>query len=412
MGCLLSYLPMDLRRYFTPGLILASLGYFVDLYDLLLFSSVRESSLLSIGIQRADLIEVGAGLLNTQMIGMLVGGIFWGVLSDKRGRLSTLYGSIILYSVANLANGFVDSVFWYGAWRFLAGIGLAGELGAGITLVAETAPQENRGISTSIVACIGLLGAVLAGAMAPFFEWRHLYFIGGGLGFLLLALRIKAAESGMYAHTTKQNVSKGNILLIFRNWPSTMKYLNCIIAGMPIWLGSGILLTYASEVGRALEIPGILSSTAVACGYGGSVFGDLSSGFLAQWFKNRKKAMLVYMLSSFCLFVIYCSAFHFTALMFYGLLFIMGIAAGYWVLLITMSAEQFGTNIRGTVTTSVPNFIRASLVPMSLLFITLKVDFPIMQAIFYTGLIVYGIGFLAWWGLKDTFHKDLNYHEA
>jgi len=343
---------------------------------------------------------------------MLTGGLFWGILSDKRGRLSTLYGSILLYSLANIANGFVDTVEWYATWRFIAGVGLAGELGAGITLVAETSPKESRGIATAMVASVGMMGAVLGGVMSPYFDWRTLYFIGGGLGLFLLVLRISAAESGMYKNTREAAVSRGNFFQLFKDPATFTKYLACILVGLPIWFETGILLTYAAEFGKALGVNGlVVSSTAVACGYGGAVFGDLSSGFLCQWFQNRKKAMLVYIIASLGLFVLYCNAFSFSLLGFYILCFCMGLGAGFWILVVTMAAEQFGTNIRGTVTTTVPNFIRGALVPMSLLFLTFKADMSILTAALYTGAVVYVLTLSAWWVTKDTFHKDLNYHE-
>ena len=401
-----------LKKLVTPAVVIAALGYFVDIYDLVLFSIVRERSLLSLGLAQADLLKAGATLFNWQMIGMLIGGLLWGILADKRGRLSTLYGSIILYSLANIANGFVDDVFWYGFWRLIAGIGLAGELGAGITLVAETSPKESRGLSTALVAGVGLLGAVLAGFMAPLFDWRTLYFIGGGLGFLLLALRISANESGLFKHAKEQNVSRGNFFMLFRDGYTFFKYLRCILVGLPVWFIVGILMTFSSEFGKALNIEGgIVPGTAVACCYGGQVIGDLSSGFISQWFKNRKRVMFLYLIFGLGLTIMYRYLDSISPTQFYVISFLLGISAGYWILFTTMSAEQFGTNIRGTVTTTVPNFVRGSLVPMNILFLTLKEDLSILDAAMFTGILVYVIALFAWQGMEDTFHKELNYHE-
>lgn len=406
------YLHRLLKRYITPAVVIAALGYFVDIYDLVLFSMVRERSLRSLGLPEGDLLQAGATLFNWQMIGMLIGGLLWGILADKRGRLSTLYGSIILYSLANIANGMVDSVGWYAAWRLVAGIGLAGELGAGITLVAETSPKASRGISTAIVAGVGLTGAVLAGFMAPHFDWRTLYYIGGGLGFLLLALRISASESGLFHQTKEKEVARGNFFMLFRNAPTLLKYLRCVLVGLPVWFIVGILMTFSSEFGKALNIEGgIVPSTAVACCYGGQVLGDLSSGLLSQLFKNRKRVMLLYLIAGTGLTIAYRFLDGISPTDFYVLSFFLGISAGYWILFTTMSSEQFGTNIRGTVTTTVPNFVRGSLVPMNILFLTLKEDLSILDAALYTGLIVYAIAMVAWWGMQDTFHKELDYVE-
>src|SRR5678815_49497 len=134
------------------AVIVAALGYFVDIYDLLIFGIVRADSLKSIGIAPDAQLGPTQLILNTQMIALLLGGILWGVLGDKRGRISVLFGSIILYSLANIANGFVHTVPQYAAARFLAGLGLAGELGGGITLVSESLDEKTRGHGTTIVA--------------------------------------------------------------------------------------------------------------------------------------------------------------------------------------------------------------------------------------------------------------------
>jgi MFS transporter, putative metabolite:H+ symporter len=399
-----------LKRLFTPTVIIAALGYFVDIYDLVLFSIVRIPSLTSLGFSGQQLVDAGILMINWQMIGMLVGGILWGVLADKRGRLSTLYGSIILYSLANLANGAVDTLFWYGFWRFVAGVGLAGELGAGITLVAETAPPNKRGLATAVVAGVGLSGAVLAGFIARFFDWRTCYYIGGALGFALLALRMGVAESGMFKDTKAAGVQRGNFFMLFKDWSVFSKYARCILVGLPVWYIVGILITFSAELGRALHIDGaIVPGTAVALCYAGQVLGDVGSGFASQYFQNRKKVMLIYLLAAFVLAFVYRFADGIGVSAFYVLCFGLGITAGYWILFMTMAAEQFGTNIRGTVTTTVPNFVRGAVVPMTLLFATLKGHIGILDAALYTGIAVYVIALAAWAGMADTFHKDLNY---
>ena len=398
-----------MKRLLTPAVIIAALGYFVDIYDLVLFSMLRNSSLADLGFAGEDLVQEGSVLFNWQMIGMLLGGLLWGVLADKRGRLSTLYGSIIMYSVANIANGGVDSLFWYSFWRFVAGVGLAGELGAGVTLVAETAPPGKRGLATAMVAVIGLSGAILAGFVAHYFDWRTCYYSGGALGFALLALRIGAAESGLFTQTREAGVSRGNFLLLFKDWPTFSKYLRCILVGLPVWYVVGILMANGKEMGEELGIQGVNAITAVPLCYAGQIFGDLTSGLASQYLQNRKRVMLFYLILGIALTLVYRYSEGLGLNEFYVLCFALGFGAGYWILFTTMSAEQFGTNIRGTVTTTVPNFVRGSLVPMNLLFLTLKDSSGILDAALFTGMIVYAIALVAWMGMEDTFHKDLNY---
>src|SRR5882762_615963 len=120
----------DFKLLFSVPVIVAALGYFVDIYDLLLFSIVRRPSLSALGVPDEELFGQGEFLLQVQMGGLLLGGLIWGIMGDKRGRLSVLFGSILMYSLANIGNGFVTNVTQYAALRFIAGLGLAGELGA------------------------------------------------------------------------------------------------------------------------------------------------------------------------------------------------------------------------------------------------------------------------------------------
>ena len=169
------------RRAVSLAVLVAALGYFVDIYDLILFGAVRGPSLQALGFSPADVQDKGILLLQLQMGGMLVGGILWGIIGDRRGRLSVLFGSIILYSIANLVNGTVDTLTGYAICRVIAGIGLAGELGAGITLVSELMDKERRGLGTTIVAATGILGGVVAGIVGgavpgiPAVDWRTAY---------------------------------------------------------------------------------------------------------------------------------------------------------------------------------------------------------------------------------------------
>ncbi|MFD1257532.1 MFS transporter [Mucilaginibacter terrae] len=398
----------------VAAIIVASLGYFVDIYDLLLFSIVRLPSLLSIGLKGDELTNSGILLLNVQMIGLLVGGIFWGVLGDKKGRLSVLFGSIFIYSIANLANGFVSTVHWYAIWRFVAGFGLAGELGAGITLVAELMPKEKRGQATTIVASIGVSGAVAAYFIAQYFSWRISFFIGGGLGLCLLLLRVGVAESGIFGKAKEENVKRGNFFALFTNWDRFIKYLRCILIGVPLWFVVGILITFSPEFGKVLHIKGEVSAgAAVACCYGGLVLGDIASGILSQYLKSRLKVVYTYLFLSLISISCYFLFKDISLTAFYIICLFMGFSVGYWVIFMTIATEQFGTNIRATVTTTVPNFVRGAVVPLTILFQYLRTQFG--GSLVYAGIVV-GILCLtlAFWSLskmQDTFSKNLDYNE-
>lgn len=400
------------NQLLSAGVIVASLGYFVDIYDLLLFSIVRVPSLQSLGFKGDELKSVGLHLIDMQMLGMLLGGILWGVLGDKRGRLSVLFGSIFLYSIANIANGFVHSVESYAAWRFIAGVGLAGELGAGITLVAEILPAQKRGIGTMIVAVVGLTGAIAAGIIAKFFDWRICYFIGGGLGLALLLLRIGVSESGMFEQAKSESVSRGNFFLLFTNFNRLLRYLRCIFIGFPTWFTIGILVTFSPEFAKSLGVvENINAGNAIMFAYGGLVAGDLASGLLSQWLQSRKKVMFVFLsLAALCIFV-YLNAYGVRANLLYGLCFALGFSNGFWVIFVTIAAEQFGTNLRATVTTTVPNFARGSLVLITALYRFFETQTSTLSAAAIVGAICLSIAFVFLIGMKETFHTDLNYME-
>lgn len=392
--------------------LVAALGYLVDMYDLFLFSVVRVPSLLSLGTSQEALLDDGIILLNLQMAGLLIGGIFWGILGDKKGRLSVLFGSILIYSLANIANGFVTSFEQYAVLRFIAGIGLAGELGAGITLVAEVLPRKIRGYGTTLVATMGVLGAVLAYFMADLFDWRTSYFIGGGLGLLLLVLRMKVFESGIFVKIKDKNIERGNVLMLFNNKKRFFKYLKCILIGLPIWFVVGILITFSPEFGKALGITEpVNAGKAVMFAFSGQVLGDLASGFLSQYFQSRKKIILSFMLISSLIAAVYLLFPIKDIVVFYVICTLLGFANGYWTLFVTVAAEMFGTNLRATVATSVPNFVRGSVIPLTALFIQFKGSWGIIYAAAAVGLLSFVIAVIALRYLDETFHKDLNYVE-
>jgi MFS family permease len=401
-------------KLLNAAVLVASLGYFVDIYDLLLFSIVRVPSLQSLGLSGQDLTDNGIFLLNVQMIGLLVGGIFWGILGDKKGRLSVLFGSIFLYSVANIANGFVDTVESYALWRFIAGFGLAGELGAGITLVAEIMPKEKRGYATTIVAAVGVSGAVVAYFIAQYFDWRTSFFIGGGLGLSLLLLRFGVAESGMFGKVRDDHAKRGNFFSLFTNADRFFKYLRCIIIGVPLWFVVGILITLSPEFGKVLGVDGpVNAGAAVACCYAGLVLGDIASGILSQYLKSRLKVVYTYLFLSIISISSYFLLHDLSLFAFYSICMFLGFSVGYWVIFMTIATEQFGTNIRATVTTTVPNFVRGAVVPLSLLFQYLKGLFD--GSLIHAGIAVALLSLvLAFWALskmQETFSKDLDYLE-
>jgi MFS family permease len=393
-------------------IIVASLGYFVDVYDLVLFSVIRVQSLKSIGVPDDQLLSVGVKLINAQMIGLLIGGIVWGVLGDKIGRLKVLFGSIIMYSIANIINGFVTDVNTYALIRFIAGIGLAGELGAGITLVAESMSKEKRGYGTMIVASVGLLGAVVAGLVGDKFQWQTAYFIGGGMGILLLLLRLGVVESTIYSKMSNTKVSKGNILMLFNNWGRFKKYLNCTLIALPLWFVVGILVTFSPEFGKAMGATEPLSAgKGILFTYIGISFGDLLTGFLSQIFKTRKKIVVVFLFATAISIMIFLFSRGINANTFYWICVLLGVSTGFWVIFVTIAAEQFGTNLRSTVTTTVPNFVRGSLVLVTLSFEWLKTPFGIINAALIVGFITLLIAFIAVFNLEETYGKDLDYIE-
>ncbi|MFI5138968.1 MAG: MFS transporter [Sphingobacteriales bacterium] len=392
--------------------LVASLGYFVDIYDLLIFSIVRKASLLDIGVKAADILPKGVFIINVQMFGLLLGGILWGVLGDKLGRIKVLFGSILLYSIANFANSYVYDVNTYAIVRFIAGVGLAGELGAGITLVTETLSKEKRGYGTMIVAAVGLFGAAAA-VMVAKYGWRPAYRVGGGLGIVLLFLRIGTFESGMFKNIEPGTVSKGNFLMLFNNWDRFKKYLYCILIGAPLWYVIGVLITLSPEFGKALNAKDTLNAgDGILSAYIGIAVGGIISGLLSQIAKSRKLAMLIFLLLSVVSVIDYLSSEAITSREFVWISFFMGCAVGYWTIFVTIAAEQFGTNIRATVATTVPNFVRGSLIPINLAFTAFAGHYGMITSGYIMMAILTVVALFSLSQLKETFAKDLNYVEA
>ena len=403
----------QVKSAFNFTVLVAALGYFVDMYALVLYGIVRIPSLNSLGVTGEGLVTQGVFLLNMQMVGMLLGGIIWGILGDKKGRLSVLFGSIALYSVANIANAFVTTVPAYAFARFFAGVGLAGELGAAITLVSEVMKKESRGYGTTLVASLGIMGSVTAALVGGFFPWKWAYIIGGLLGLILLILRARVLESGMFS-TLKANksVRKGDFFSLFTSRSKFLKYLQCILIGLPMWFVVGILIMFSPEFAVKLGVKGNVSAAmSIMFCYSGLVVGDLISGFSSQYFHSRKRIVLIFLILAGILSSVYLASFSLPLNLFYALIFIMGITIGYWAVFVTIASEQFGTNLRATVTTTVPNFVRGGVVLLTLSFKTLKGSYGVITAAAMVGIVTFLLGFVALWFMEETYSKDLNYLE-
>ena len=401
------------RQLWQLPVLVAALGYLVDMYDLFLFSVVRVPSLKALGTAPDRLLPDGIMLLNMQMAGLLLGGIFWGVLGDRRGRLSVLFGSILIYSLANIGNGFVTTLNQYALLRFVAGVGLAGELGAGITLVTEVLPKQIRGYGTTIVATMGVLGAIMAYFVADLFAWRNAYFIGGGLGLLLLILRMNVFESPIFETLKQRQVKRGDLLMLFTNKTRFLKYLQCILVGLPIWFVVGILITFSPEFGQAmgLSVP-VVAGKAVMLAFAGQVFGDVASGLLSQRLRSRKKVIFGFIGLSLVFVGVYLLIPLRDIDTFYLVCVFLGVANGYWALFVTIAAELFGTNLRATVATTVPNFVRGAVIPLTWLFVLGKAQVGLLYSALGIGLLTGILALVALSFMEETFGKGLNYVET
>lgn len=401
---------------FSVAVIVAALGYFVDIYDLLLFAIIRIESLGDLGLTATQITTDGEAILQWQMWGLLLGGIIWGVMGDKKGRLSVLFGSIVLYSIANIANGFVETVDQYKWIRFIAGLGLAGELGAGITLVSELTSKEKRGIATSMVAGIGLTGAVVAFVMKENFHWRTCYFIGGGLGLLLLILRVSVFESGMFHQVKKMEVQRGNFFMLFTKAERFKRYIASVLIGLPTWFVIGVLVAFSSEFGKWFGIKDPIDpGKAIMFAYAAISIGDILVGFVSQWFRSRKKALYLFFgITALFMLLFFTAQWNGTAAGMYWICAGLGFGTGFWAIFVTMGAEQFGTNLRATAATTIPNMVRGML---AIFIIPLFQWLREMEGVgyvkggIYTALVVMIISIIAIAVSKETFGKDLNFVE-
>ena len=398
---------------FNIAVIVAALGYFVDIYDLLLFNIVRIPSLSSMGLGEEQVNKSGEFIISIQMTGLLIGGIIWGIMGDKKGRLSVLFGSIVLYSIANIFNGFVHTVNEYALVRFFAGIGLAGELGAGITLVSELVHRDKRGVSTSMVAGLGLTGAVVAYFISKEFDWRVCYFIGGGLGLCLLILRIAVFESGMYKQVKEMKIVRGNFGMLFNNKERFKKYLCSILIGLPTWYVIGVLIAFSNKFGKEFGLTEKINpGKATMYAYIAISIADVLVGFVSQWLKSRKRALYIFYAITLLMLVLYFTQSHTNSGTMYWIIAGLGFGTGFWAIFVTMAAEQFGTNLRATAATTVPNMVRGSLPLMILLFNYLQNYFTYVTSGWITGVVIMTLSVSAAAFSKETFGKDLDYVEA
>lgn len=408
-------LSSKLKYIFSIPVIIAALGYFVDIYDLLLFGIVRIPSLKALGLNPdVD----GTFILNCQMIGLLIGGIFWGVFGDKKGRLSVLFGSILVYSLANIACGFLPNfpkehlVYSYAGLRFIAGIGLAGELGAGITLVSESLPKSLRAIGTSVVAGFGLMGAVVAQLTVELAGgWNISYIIGGVLGIMLLFLRISVSESGIYKNIEMKSVSKGNFLSFFTNKDRFIRYIKCIAVGLPTWYCIGILAVLANQFAPEFGIKDLNPGKAIMWAYVGISVGDLASGFISHALKSRKMAIFYMLMFTLLGVAIMLFGNTDTETKYYLFCVWLGLGTGYWAMFVTLAAEQFGTNIRNTATTTVPNMVRGLVPVMILAFDLFKNNFSVIISAAIVGVIVFALALYSALTISETHDKDLDFTE-
>jgi MFS family permease len=401
------------HRRVALTVLVAALGYFVDIYDLILFAVVRKPSLLGIGVAPGDLESAGGSLIALQMAGMLVGGVIWGVMGDRLGRKSTLFGSILVYSLANLLNAFVTTVPQYQLLRFVAGLGLAGELGAAVTLVSESMRAEHRGYGTTLVAGVGVCGALLAAWVGKNFSWQTAYIVGGVLGLALLALRFGTFESGLFEAGKAGPAVRGDLRMLLRPWARLRRYITVILTGVPIWFSVGILVVFASEFAKELKVQGEISGgQAVFWAYLGLGIGDLAAGLVSQALRSRRRALILFLLLDAAAMAAYLSAYGVSVGVFEGLLFAIGLANGYWAVFATTAAEQFGTNLRATVATTAPNFVRGSLVAIEPLYKLLREAHGRIGAAAMVGAVCLVVALAAAWRLEESFGKDLDFTEV
>lgn len=404
------------RKHIWLLITVSALGYFVDVFDLLLFGVVRSQSLKDLSVPSEQILPLGLQLFNWQMGGILIGGFVWGIVGDKRGRLSVLFGSIILYSLANIANAFAQSVGQYEICRFIAGFGLAGELGAGVTLVSECMSSQGRGWGTMLIATVGVPGAIFAAWVGATFSWRTAFLIGGGMGIALLLMRLGVYESGLYASVSKTKAARGSLRLLFSSGKRIWRFLLCIAAGLPAYLVIGVLILLAPEFGKAFKLdPLPIAGTAISIAYAGLTLGGVLCSGLSQWLGRRRPAFITFHVISLISILVYLYWKPTDLYGYYARCFFLGIGVGYWALMVTNAAEQFGTNLRATVTTAVPNLVRGAQIPISSAFTLASgsagLGLGVINGAALVGIVCVAIAITALVLSRETFGLPLDFLE-
>jgi MFS family permease len=392
-------------------LMIAGLGFMVDVYDVIIFAVVRISSLQSLGVPKEQLLSTGVFLLNMQLTGMVIGGVIWGVLGDKKGRRAALFGSIILYSIANLFNAGVQHVEVYAFLRFLAGIGLAGEIGAAMTIAAEVTPAKYRAYGTAVVAGMGVFGSIIASAVGDLMPWRVAFLTCGLIGTVLLFVRLHMKETAHFDKIkNEKNVQRGSLRLLFSSRDRVLRATRCVLAAVPIWFVFGVLVSFAPEVDGSHGATGTISIAQVALSYSfGETTGEVCSGIVSQLLKSRRKAMLLFVSgSTLCTIILFAAP----ASLYAWICFPLGIFVGVWSVVVTSAAEQFGTNLRSTATTLIPNMVRASVIPITTAFSYLSPYIGASKAACLIGMLCYALAFLSISQMKETFGQDLDFLET
>jgi MFS transporter, putative metabolite:H+ symporter len=392
------------------GIIVSALGFFVDLYDIMALAAIGENSLRSIGIAEAAIKKELTYLQSMQMWGMLLGGFLWGIIGDKYGRLKVLFGSIILYSVFTLLNAFVTGINGYAACRFFAGLGLAGELGAGITLVSEQMRKEKRGLGPAIIAGFGVLGAIVAVIIGKNYDWKTVYIVGGTLGFGLLLLRLGVVESGLFTIARKSNIARGSFMVILKNKEHLKKFACILLVGMPGWFVNGVMMQLSNFISKSMGMNPLPDKGKVIIYFFIALsLGDVMGGVVSQWLKSRKKSIYIFLLLHLLMLVLFFTVAKNSVQLYYFIFAGLGLSVGFVIQLFTLAAEQFGTNIRTLVTSSGLNLVRGWVIPLAALFTWMNEGLLIIEwkSAAVIAFVVVAVSFWALSQLEETFDKDL-----
>ncbi len=400
------------HKAITLGIIVSALGFFVDLYDIMALAAIGETSLKAIGVAAENIKNDINYLQSMQMLGMLIGGFLWGIIGDKYGRLKVLFGSIILYSFFTFLNAFVTGTGQYAACRFLAGLGLAGELGAGITLVSEQMKKEKRGLGPAIIAGFGVLGAIVAVFIGKYADWRTVYITGGVLGFLLLILRIGVVESGLFTIAKTSKISKGNFLIILRNWNYLKKFLCILLVGIPGWFVNGVMMQFSNYISSSMGMNPLPDKGKVIIYFFIALsLGDVLGGLVSQWLKSRKKSMYIFLSLHLLMLILFFTIGKNSAQLYYIIFAGLGLSVGFVIQLFTLAAEQFGTNIRTLVTSSGLNLVRGWVIPLGALFAWMNDSLHIIEWK-VAAIIAFSVAAVSFWALSqldETFNNELEF---